>query len=265
MKTGRKRLTVADIRALKGKRQLTMMRVESLAEAAAAEAALIDTVSVPPELLRDPGFRQVAPTVFAVPGGNFMDIGDTTDYIRWAFEMLRHDADAVYCSASLRTVEALAAEHVPVIGHVGLVPSRATWTGGFKAVGKTAEQAKKLWSEVKAYESAGAFGAEIEVVPHDLATEISRRTSLFMVSMGAGAGCDCQYLFATDVLGTNRGHVPRHAKTYANLARMEDRMQKERIRAFTAYRDEVASGAYPEPQHVLAMDSAEMKAFLKDF
>ena len=67
----RKRLTVADIRALKGKRQLTMMRVETMDELAAAEAAQIDTVSVPPAMLADPRFRAVALTVVAVPGLNF--------------------------------------------------------------------------------------------------------------------------------------------------------------------------------------------------
>jgi len=259
----RKRLTVADVRALKGVRQLTMMRVESIDEAAAAEIAGIDMVSVPPDLLAGPRFREVAPTLFAVPGLNFMDVGTTDDFIRWAFEMLRRGADAVYCSASLRTVEALAQEHVPVIGHVGLVPSRATWTGGFRAVGKTAESAAEIWRQVRAYEDAGAFGAEIEVVPAEVAAAISRRTRLFMVSMGAGAGCDCQYLFACDVLGTNRGHFPRHSRRYRNLARMEDRMQKERIAAFREYVADVASGAFPSAAETLSMDPKELDLFLK--
>ena len=259
----RKRLTVADIRALKGKRQLTMMRVETMDELAAAEAAQIDTVSVPPAMLADPRFRAVAPTVFAVPGLNFYEVGTTDDFIRWAFGMLKLGADAVYCSASLDTAHALTREHVPVIGHVGLVPSRATWTGGFRAVGKTAEQAMMIWKQVQAYEEAGAFGAEIEVVPHEVAAEISRRTKLFMISMGAGGGCDCQYLFATDVLGTNRGHIPRHAKVYRNLAKLEDKMQKERIAAFREYVADVASGAFPGAGTLLSVDEDELRAFRK--
>jgi 3-methyl-2-oxobutanoate hydroxymethyltransferase len=64
----RKKPTVADVRANKGKYQYTMMRVVSWEELAAAEAAGIDMVSVPPELLKDPKFREVAPSLFAVPG-----------------------------------------------------------------------------------------------------------------------------------------------------------------------------------------------------
>ncbi|WP_204307647.1 3-methyl-2-oxobutanoate hydroxymethyltransferase, partial [Klebsiella pneumoniae] len=84
-------------------------------------------------------------------------------------------------------------EGIPVCGHVGLIPSKATWTGGFKAVGKTAQSALDIWRQTKALDEAGAFAAEIEVVPVAVATAISERTSLFMISMGAGAGCDAQY------------------------------------------------------------------------
>ncbi|MGL4238996.1 hypothetical protein [Tabrizicola sp.] len=64
----RKRLTVADIAALKGKRQLTMLRIFTLDEAAAAEAAGIDVVSLPPELVTHPRYREVAPSLFSMTG-----------------------------------------------------------------------------------------------------------------------------------------------------------------------------------------------------
>ena len=73
-------------------------------------------------------------------GPYYFDVGTTDDFIRWAFRMVKASADAVYCSASLQTVQRLSEEAIPVIGHVGLIPSKRTWTGGFKAVGKTAEQ-----------------------------------------------------------------------------------------------------------------------------
>ena len=207
----RKRPTVADLRAMKGKRQLTMLRVLTLEEAEAAERAGVDMVSIPPTLMLDPRYRDAAPSLFSIPGDNFYEIGTTDDFLRWAFPLYKAGADAVYCSASYATVKALADENIPVIGHVGLIPSRATWTGGFKAVGKTADSALQILEAVRKYEAAGAFGAEIEVVPVEVAQEISRRTSLFMISMGAGTGCDAQYLFAEDVLGQNRGHMPRHS------------------------------------------------------
>ena len=259
----KKRPTVADIRANKGKYQYTMMRVENWEELAAAEAAGIDMCSVPPELLVQKQFRDVAPSIFAVPGMNYYEGGDTGFFIDWSFKMLKAGADAVYCSASLQTVKRLAEESVPVIGHVGLIPSKSTWTGGFKAVGKTADSAMRVYEACKRYEDVGAFGVEIEVVPPEVTAEISKRTSLFMVSMGGGKGGDCQYLFACDVLGTNTGHVPRHSKQYANLSKEFDRIQEMRIGAFKDWVGDVQSGAWPDAPYVVSAPKAEMDAFKK--
>lgn len=260
MKT--KRPTVADIQAMKGKRQLAMLRVETLEEAAAAEQAGVDLVSVPPTLL-GPAFREAAPTVFAFPGLEYGDLATTDDYLRAAFRAMKAGGDAVYCAAGLSTVRRLREEGIPVCGHVGLIPSKATWTGGFRAVGKTAAGALEIWRQVKALEEAGAFAAEIEVVPGEVAAAISARTSLVMLSMGAGTGCDAQYLFADDVLGQNRGHYPRHAKVYRNFAAEYDRLQQDRIAAFREYADDVRSGAYPEKGHLVGIAPDELSAFLE--
>jgi len=248
-----RRPTVADLKAMKGKRQLTMLRVVTLEEAEAAEKAGVDLVSVPPALL-GPAFREAAPTVFAFPGLEYGDLVTADDYLRSAFQAMKAGGDAVYCAAGLSTVRRLREEGIPVCGHVGLIPSKATWTGGFRAVGKTAESALEIFRQVKALEEAGAFAAEIEVVPGEIATAISARTGLVMLSMGAGTGCDAQYLFAEDVLGQNRGHYPRHAKVYRNFAAEYDRLQLERIAAFREYADDVRSGVYPEKGHLV--DSA---------
>ena len=260
----KKRPTVADVRANKGKYQYTMMRVENWEELAAAEAAGIDMCSVPPELVVQKQFRQVAPSIFAVPGVSLYDLeGSTEAFLKWGFDMMRSGADAVYCAASFPTVRRMADEGIPVIGHVGLIPSKCTWTGGFKAVGKTADSAMWVYDRVKQYEEAGAFGVEIEVVPPEVTAEISKRTPLFMVSMGGGKGGDCQYLFACDVLGTNTGHVPRHSKQYANLAKEFDRIQEMRIGAFKQWVNDVQSGAWPDAPNLVSAPKAEMDTFKK--
>lgn len=258
----RKKPTVADLLARKGKGQMTMLRVTNLEEAEAAEQAGIDFVSVPPDVVTHPRYRDVAPTLFSMTGQTHLESGTRDDYLRFATRMLDLGADALYCSGSTETIAHLAREYVPVIGHIGLVPARATWTGGFRAVGKSAASALELWDQVQALEAAGAIGAEIEVVPVEVAEAISKRTPLLMLSMGAGAGCDAQYLFAEDILGTNRGHMPRHSKVYRNFAAEFDRLQAERVAAFTEYRADVESGAYPEDRHILHMDPAELDAFL---
>jgi 3-methyl-2-oxobutanoate hydroxymethyltransferase len=257
----RKKPTVADLRSLKGEGQLTMLRIFTLEEAEAAEQSGINIVSLPPELLTHPRYREVAPSLFSMTGMTHLEYGTRDDYRRFAVRMLEAGGDAIYCSGGLNTVRFLAEDHIPVVGHVGLVPSRATWTGGFKAVGKTAESALALFEECKAYEAAGAFAVEIEVVPVEVATEISKRLKLLLWSMGSGPGCDAQYLFAEDILGTNRGHMPRHAKVYRNFAAEFDKLQRERIKAFTEYIADVRSGAYPEESHVVRMPPTEMPSF----
>lgn len=257
----RQKPTIADLRARKGQGQYTMLRVMTLDEAAAAEQAGIDIVSVPADLVTHPRYRQVAPTLFSMTGVTHLEAGTRDDYLRWGCKVMNAGADAVYCSGSLATVEYVAREHIPVVGHVGLVPSRATWTGGMKAVAKTAASAIALLDEIRAYESAGAFAVEIEVVPVEVATEISRRVGILLWSMGAGPGCDAQYLFAEDILGANRGHMPRHSKVYRNFAAEYDRLQAERIAAFREFIADVGSSAYPEDSHVVKMNPAELAAF----
>ena len=256
------RPTVADIRALKGVRQLSMLFVDTLEEARAAAEAGIDLLSIIDPIWA-PEMREAAGDCFVQVGLVYGELITTDDYLRAAHNALRIGGDCVYCAASIGTIKALADEGIPVVGHVGLIPSKCTWTGGFKAVGKTAEQAMSVWNQVRGLEAAGAFGAELEVVPDRVAAEISRRTSLIMLSMGAGPGGDAQYLFAEDVLGYTREHRPRHAKVYRDFAAEYARLQRERVSAFAEYKEDVASGAYPEMKHLVTISDDEFGYFLE--
>ena len=155
----------------------------------------------------------------------------------------------------------LANEYIPVIGHVGLVPARATWTGGFKAVGKTANDAFDLLQQVKSYENAGAVGVELEVVPVEVANEISKRTSILVLSMGAGAGCDAQYLYSNDILGYTDGHIPRHAKVYRDFKGEFARLQNERVEAFKEFVGDVKNGSFLEEPNLVRMQPDELSKF----
>jgi 3-methyl-2-oxobutanoate hydroxymethyltransferase len=253
--------TVASLRAGRGRVSLPMLRVETLDEAAAAEAADIPLLSVPPAMIMDSRFREVAPRAFAFPGDNFYEIGGTDDFLRWAMPLIKHGADGVYCSGSLATVRALADHAIPVCGHVGLIPSKRTWTGGFRAVGKTLDSAKLVWDQCMALAQAGAFAVEIEVVPAAITAAIAEHTDLFLISMGGGAAGHAQYLFSDDVLGQNRGHVPRHARVYADLAAEYDRLQGMRVTAMSAFARDVRAGAYPSPDTVVGVEADVVAAF----
>ena len=258
----RTRRTVADLRALKGVRQLSMVYVENTDEAAACAEARVDVLSIERHLW-DPAMREAAGDCFVQVGLPYGVLATTDDYLRAGHDAVRLGADACYCAASIEVISRLAAEGIPVVGHVGLIPSRRTWTGGFRAVGKTLDSALEVWRGVRALEEAGAFAAEIEVVPPEIATEISRRTSLVMFSMGAGAGCDAQYLFSCDLLGYTRGHRPRHAKVYRDFSAEYERLQRERVGAFSEFIADVDSGAYPAEEHLVPVDDAVLAGFIE--
>ena len=254
-------LTVKDLLDARGKHQFSMLRVETLEEAEAAARAGVELFSIPPAMIHDRRFREVAPDAFAFPGDNFYEIGGTEDFLRWAMPLYKAGADGVYCSGSLRTVRELADHGIPVCGHVGLIPSKRTWTGGFKAVGKTLASAQLVWNQVKALEEAGAFAVEIEVVPHSITQAIAEKTGLFLISMGAGAAGHAQYLFTDDVLGQTRGKVPRHAKRYADFASEYDRLQAMRIEAMGRFVADVHQGDYPAPQYLVDCDPQVVDQF----
>jgi 3-methyl-2-oxobutanoate hydroxymethyltransferase len=248
--------------AMKGKRQMTMLFVDNADEASAAAEAGVDMLSII-DPVWTPQMRQAAGDCFVQVGLLYGQLCTFEDYLRAAHRAMQMGGDCVYCAASLDTIEKLANEGIPVVSHVGLIPSKATWTGGFKAVGKTADSALKVLEHVKRLENAGAFAAELEVVPARIGAEISRRTKMLMLSMGAGAGGDAQYLFAEDVLGYTRGHRPRHAKTYRNFRAEFDRLQRERVSAFREFIADVKDGSYPAEEHTVPIADEEFEKFVK--
>jgi len=253
---------VADLLAGKGQRQLTDIFVLSLEEVRAVEEAGLDMLCLPDETMSRE-VREAAPTTFIIAALAYGVHATTDEYLRMGMAMHRLGADAVYCAAGLDTAARLAAEGLAVVGHIGFIPTHRTWYGGYRATGKTAETALRVWRQARALEDAGAFAAEIELVPEPVAAAISQRSSLFLISMGSGAGCDAQYLFSMDILGSNTGHYPRHSKKYRDFRAEYERLHSERVAAYGEYRADVEGGAYPAAEHKLQIDGAELAAFIE--
>jgi len=252
----RKKYTVYDLQQLKGKRVLTHIHVKSPEEAAAAEAAGVDLMSCsfdsPESQARLPRLVAAAPNSFlsaASPHG----LPSPEEAIRVGFRALELGASSLYCSASPFIIEAMARERIPVVGHLGMVPRHVTWTG-YRAIGRTVAEAKQLYQRMKDLENAGAYAAELELVPHNLARFLSSRTKLILMSLGSGTGCDTQFLFSDDILGDYDERLPRHAKAYRNFIEEHRRLQRERIAAFSEYITDVKEGRFPEPCHLVELD-----------
>lgn len=264
------RPTVHDMRKMKVRgEKISMLYVTTPDEAAAADAAGVHMLSIEGKYF-NAEMRDAAGSCFVQVGlpyamqGNFQGraLATAEDYLRAAYYFGQLGGDCYYCAASLDIQKVLCENKVPIVAHVGLVPGYITWTG-WRAVGKTATEARQLWDQIKQLEAIGCFGAELEVVPAKLGAFLSASTSMLLLGMGAGPGADAQYLFAEDVLGCTDGHKPRHAKTYRNFAAEYARLQDERIAAFKEFKADVDGGNYPQPEHEVPMDDGEMASFLQ--
>jgi 3-methyl-2-oxobutanoate hydroxymethyltransferase len=253
------RPTVHELRAAKGTRKWLQLHVDTPSEATAAVEAGITILSCEPDHHLE-GIRRAAPTAFLSVGMPHGAVSSSAEAIRLGFDILHRGGDSVYCSHSPMFIEAMAREGIPVTGHVGLVPNLATWTG-FRAVGRTADEALRVVRAVKDLENAGAAFIEVEVIPVELADHITRSTPMLTMGMGCGTVCDTQYLFSCDVLGTNTGHYPRHAKKYADFNAIEADLHLRRVAAFRVFAADVTNGTFPQPAHEVHMDPVEFERF----
>ena len=240
--------TVKDIMDLKGDRQLTQTLPFTSNEAKAAEDAGIDLINTRFNYFKQETAIEIRKSAsktfmsFVIP---LLSVPTKDDALKHSYKAMELGADGIIFQGSLNHIEALSNAGIPVQGHIGLVPRKSTWTGGIRAVGKTIDEAKALFQNLKDLENAGAWAVECEVIPSRLMKELSSRTSLVTISIGSGNGGDVQFLFAEDILGASEGPFPRHSKQYCNLFKEAQRIQKIRVNAFKDFIDDVNSDIFP--------------------
>ena len=245
---GLRNYTVRDIIDLKGEKQLTQTLPFITNEAKAAEDAGIDLMNTRFNYFKQETAIEIRKSAsktfmsFVIP---LLSVPTKDDALKHSYKAMELGADGIIFQGSLNHIEALSNAGIPVQGHIGLVPRKSTWTGGIRAVGKTIDEAKALFQNLKDLENAGAWAVECEVIPSRLMRELSSRTSLVTISIGSGNGGDVQFLFAEDILGASEGPFPRHSKQYCNLFKEAQRIQKIRVNAFKDFIDDVNSDIFP--------------------
>ena len=269
------KLTVKDLFERKGRVKLTELYVTNALEAYAAEKAGIDIqiVSFKKETLRTgvptnrwfrdahiKDIREAAPNTFMIYG--LGQVSSPEKAIDAALIARDNGADAVYCGNSPKYIEALRKEGLPAISHIGLVPYKSTWTGGFKAVGKDAETAFKVYQDAISYDNAGAIGLEVECVPDRVAEEITKKVNLLTLSMGSGAKCDVEFLFIQDVIGTNIERVPRHAKVFKDTNKSYEKLLDETIDGIKNFVQDVNTKKFPTRSNIIEIKDDEFDKFL---
>ena len=155
---------------------------------------------------------------------------------------------------SVARARAISNAGIPVMGHVGLTPQTSTALGGYRAQGKTAEQALLIRDQAIALEQAGCFAIVFEAIPSELAAEIMPRISVPVIGIGAGGGVDGQVLVFHDLLGIREGLGARFVKRYANIL-------DEMVDGVSAFAEDVRDRSFPGPEHGYSIDHDELTAF----
>ncbi len=138
-------------------------------------------------------------------------------------------------------VELLTRSGIPVMAHIGFTPQSEHNLGGYRVQGR-GETGRRLLADAQALEAAGAFAVVMEMVPGDVAAEITKTLTIPTVGIGAGVDCDAQVLVWQDMAGLRTGRLPRFVKQYADLHGVL-------LGAAQAYAADVAAGTFPGPEH----------------
>ncbi|MFF0490607.1 3-methyl-2-oxobutanoate hydroxymethyltransferase [Nocardia sp. NPDC004068] len=138
-------------------------------------------------------------------------------------------------------IATLTAAGIPVMGHIGFTPQSVNTLGGFRVQGR-GDSAEQLIADALAVQEAGAFAVVMEMVPAELAAQVTRKLTIPTVGIGAGADCDAQVLVWQDMAAYTSGKTARFVKHFTQLG---DQLRS----AAATYADEVRRGTFPGPEH----------------
>ncbi|MEW5812671.1 MAG: 3-methyl-2-oxobutanoate hydroxymethyltransferase [Actinomycetota bacterium] len=153
-------------------------------------------------------------------------------------------AHAVKLEGGERVAEQIAAvtsAGIPVMAHIGFTPQSVNGLGGFKVQGR-GDGAEQTIHDAIAVQEAGAFAVVMEMVPAELATQITGKLTIPTVGIGAGPNCDGQVLVWQDMAGMTSGRTAKFVKRFGAVG-------DELRRAAAQYAAEVATGAFPAEEH----------------
>lgn len=138
-------------------------------------------------------------------------------------------------------IATLSAAGIPVMAHIGFTPQSVNGLGGFKVQGR-GDAADQTIADAIAVQEAGAFSVVMEMVPAELATQITGKLTIPTIGIGAGPNCDAQVLVWQDMAGLTAGRTAKFVKRFGDVG-------AELRRAATQYANEVSAGTFPAEEH----------------
>jgi 3-methyl-2-oxobutanoate hydroxymethyltransferase len=130
---------------------------------------------------------------------------------------------------------------IPVMAHIGFTPQSEHALGGYRVQGR-GDTAERILRDAHAVEDAGAFAVVMEMVPGDVAAQVTKELVIPTIGIGAGPECDGQVLVWQDAFGLRTGRMARFVKQYADVHGVL-------LEAARAYRTDVVGGTFPGPEH----------------
>ena len=153
--------------------------------------------------------------------------------------MKESGAHAVKLEGGARVIEQvkkLVTSGIPVMGHLGLTPQSVHALGGFKVQGR-GTSASAIIEDAQALVAAGVFAIVLELIPGELARQISATVEVPVIGIGAGPDCDGQVLVWSDLLGLTI-KPPRFSRRYLDL-------RGEIVSALQQWQGDIATGTFP--------------------
>src|ERR1700724_3362930 len=172
------------------------------------------------------------------------------------------NAEVMKCEGNkyhAKNIEAIVRAGIPVQGHIGITPMRMPQLGGFVAQGKTAQRAKELVDDAKAFVDAGCFSILCEVTTSEVAEYLAQTLPVPVISLGAGNCAHGVHIISSDLFHLWEEHVPRHSRIYTDLIPIREE-------SISRYMHDVSSRAYPGPEETVFMsddDALELAKALK--
>lgn len=270
----RKRITVPDIQAAKGKRRLVMLTAYDYPIGLLADKAGMDIILVGDSVgMTTLGYESTLPVTmdmmihhakavrravrYALLIGDMPFMSYQTSVAEAVYNAGRFLKEAECEAVKLEggeevcdKVRAIVQSGIPVMGHLGLTPQSLHRFGGFKTQGRDFSSAQQIIKDAQALEEAGVFAILLEAIPDRVARLITERSRVPIIGIGAGPWVDGQLLIVHDLLGFFERFQPRFSKRYCDL-------NKIILEALTAFKTEVESGVFPGPEHCFTIKDEE--------
>ena len=210
--------------------------------------------------------RRGAPNTFVMGDMPFMSYHTSNgDAVRNAGRFIKETGvDSVKLEGGVRIaarISAIVDAGILVCGHIGLTPQSSGQLGGHKAQGRTAASARLVIDDALAVQEAGAHMLLLEAVPPEVASFITKKLSIPVLSIGAGIHCDGQLLIVSDMIGQFTAFTPKFVKKYAAVAEVITDAMKEYVK-------EVKDGRFPMDEHCYHMikgEEAGFEALLREY